>query len=230
MSLQCKNHCGNSESDADNSCMAKYDTMILSSGGLRSLVATALITSELEPELLVVLHYQKRQANARKLGGFVEEQAEHFQIAQVVRSEMASLIPSSGQSVRDDNAPEPVTFHQAQMLIAGMAQAIEFGVKRLVVPWQCNAVYEKVARLTEQITLVSHIAELEYDKLLPEIHVPILDLTDRQLIELGGQMQLPWHKSWSCRHAGDEPCGGCPACVRRAQAFKEAGIHDTPRK
>ena len=204
--------------------------MILNSGGLRSLVATAIIAHEVEPELLVVLHYQKRQANARKLGEFVESQAEHFGIAQVIRSEMASLIPLPGQSVREDNAPDPVTFHQPQMLIAGIAQAIEFGVKRLVVPLQCNAVHEKVAKFTEQITLVSHIAELEYAKLLPEIHLPIVDLTDRELIELGGQMQLPWHKSWSCRHAGEDPCGGCPACVRRTKAFKEAGIHDTPSR
>jgi 7-cyano-7-deazaguanine synthase len=56
--------------------------------------------------------------------------------------------------------------------------------------------------------------------------MPILDMTDRQLVELGGQMNVPWAMSWSCLHAGDLPCGGCQACIRRAQGFKEAGIAD----
>jgi 7-cyano-7-deazaguanine synthase in queuosine biosynthesis len=206
--------------------MPKFDTLILNSGGLRSLIATAMVIREIDPEVTAMVHFQQRLANTKNRLQAMEQQAQHYGITQVMRSEMANLIPRPGQSVREDDAPEPPTFYRPQILLAAIAQAIELKVRRLVVPYQCNAVHEQVARLTEQMTLVQHIAELEYDQEFPLIDMPILDLTDRELIELGGQMRVPWKMSWSCRHAGEESCGGCPACIRRNRAFKEAGIAD----
>lgn len=206
--------------------MPKLDMLILNSGGLRSLVVSAMAVREIDPEAVAVVHYQQKLVNAKNRLQAMQQQTEHFGITHVLLSEMASLIPHSSTAVRENDASDPPTFYRPQMLLAALAQAIEWKVKRLVVPYQCNAVHEQIARLTEQLTLVQHIAELEYDQALPPIDMPILDLTDRELIELGGQMNVPWQMSWSCRHAGEQPCGGCPACVRRIRSFKEAGIAD----
>lgn len=210
----------------DNTGMSKYDTMILNSGGLRSLIVTAMTVREMEPEHIVMVHFSQRLVNSRNRMQAMEQQAQQYGIEQILRSEMATLLPRPGTAVREDDTPDPPTFYRPQMLLAALAQAIEFKVKRLVVPYQCNAIHEQVARITEQMTLVQHTAELEYDQALPPIDMPILDLTDRELIELGGQMHVPWPMSWSCRHAGEQACGGCEACIRRAHAFREAGIAD----
>lgn len=206
--------------------MPKFDTMILNSGGLRSLIVTAMAVREIEPEHVAIIHFTQRQPNSRNRTQAMEQQAGHYHIDQIVRSEMASLIPRPGTAVREDNAPDPPTFYRPQMLLAAIAQAIEFKVKRLVVPYQCNAAHDPMARITEQATLVQHIAELEFDGDLPPLDMPILDMSDRQLIELGGQMSVPWQMSWSCRQAGEQACGGCEACIRRTRGFKEAGIAD----
>ncbi|HAI10314.1 MAG TPA: hypothetical protein DCM28_01330 [Phycisphaerales bacterium] len=206
--------------------MPKFDTMILNSGGLRSLVTTAMVAREIDPELIVLVHYTRRQPNGRSRVEAMEQQAKHYAIEQVVRSEMASLIPRPGTAVRDEDSPDPPSFYRPQMLLAAIAQAIEFRVKRLVIPYQCNATHEKIAQITEQTTLVQHIAELEFDGELPPLDMPILDMSDRQLIELGGQMDVPWQMSWSCRQAGEQPCGGCEACIRRSRGFRQAGIAD----
>jgi len=206
--------------------MSNFDTMILNAGGLRSLIATGMVTGEVGSASMAMLHFQQRHVNARNRMEAMQKQAEHFEIQQVIRSEMATLISSPGQSVREDDMPDPVTFYRPQILIAALAQAIEFKVQRLVVPFACNAVHDQIARITEQLTLVLHLVELDYAHALPAVEMPLLELTDRELVELGEQMQVPWPKSWSCRHAGDEPCGGCPVCVSRSQAFKAAGVCD----
>lgn len=206
--------------------MPKFDTMILNSGGLRSLIVTAMAVREIEAEHVAIVHFAQRQPNSRNRTQAMEQQAAYYKVEQIVRSEMASLIPKPGTAVRADDEPDPPTFYRPQMLLAAIAQAIEFKVKRLVVPYQCDASHEQIARITEQATLVQHIAELEFDGELPPLDMPILDMSDRQLIELGGQMNVPWGMSWSCRHTGEQPCGGCEACIRRAKAFKEAGIAD----
>ena len=206
--------------------MAKFDTMILNSGGLRSLVVTAMAVREMDPELVALVHYAQRQPNSRHRTQMMKKQAEHFGIQTIVRSEMASLIPRPGAAVRDDNEPSPPTFYRPQIMLAALAQAIEYKVKRLIIPYQCNAIHKQIAKITEQTTLVQHTAELDFEGELPPLDMPLLDMTDRQLVELGGQMDVPWAMSWSCLHAGDVPCGGCQACIRRAQGFKEAGIAD----
>ncbi|MBL4701209.1 MAG: 7-cyano-7-deazaguanine synthase [Phycisphaeraceae bacterium] len=206
--------------------MPNFDTMIMNSGGLRSLIATGMGACDVGSTSVAMLHFQQRHVNTRNRMEAMQQQAEHFEIEQVVRSEMATLISNPGQSVREDDMPDPVTFYRVQMLIAALAQAIEFRVKRLIVPFACNADHDRIARITEQLTLVLHLVELDDAQAIPVVEMPLLELTDRELIELGEQMQVPWSKSWSCRNAGDEPCGGCPACVSRSQAFQEAGVSD----
>ncbi|MFG0250329.1 MAG: hypothetical protein ACF8OB_15700, partial [Phycisphaeraceae bacterium JB051] len=160
--------------------MAKFDTMILNSGGLRSLVVTAMAVREMDPELVALVHYAQRQPNSRHRTQMMEKQAEHFGIKTIVRSEMASLIPRPGTAVRDDNDPSPPTFYRPQIMLAALAQAIEYKVKRLIIPYQCNAVHQQIAKITEQATLVQHTAELDYEGELPPLDMPILDMTDRQ--------------------------------------------------
>lgn len=58
-----------------------------------------------------------------------------------------------------------------------------------------------------------------------KVEFPLVDLSKKEIIELGASLGVPLEKTWSCYQGGSEPCGECDSCVLRAKGFKEAGIN-----
>ncbi|KAL4420121.1 hypothetical protein ABPG77_000292 [Micractinium sp. CCAP 211/92] len=56
--------------------------------------------------------------------------------------------------------------------------------------------------------------------------MPLLGLQKHQVLVLGDQVQAPWHLTWSCAEWGKTPCGTCPPCVARQEAFERAELKD----
>ena len=68
----------------------------------------------------------------------------------------------------------------------------------------------------------SGIATLVVDK---NVNV-LLDLTDRQVMELGMQLDVPWALAWSCDLEGPAPCRVCAGCRRRQEHFAAVRLRD----
>ena len=82
---------------------------------------------------------------------------------------------------------------------------------------QAPAQETQAAPATPQSTILSPIV----------VKTPLMGLEDHQVIELGYQMGLPFHASWTCQMAHNEvPCMSCPACARRTRAFRAAQLAD----
>ncbi len=111
------------------------------------------------------------------------------------------------------------------MLITGLTRAIALGASRLIWPAQANGDFDAAVRITEQTVLAKHLALLEHDN-PPSIETPLLELSDRQLIDLALQLNLPWELVWSCLAPGEKPCRVCNGCRRRQEAFGGAGLTD----
>lgn len=58
------------------------------------------------------------------------------------------------------------------------------------------------------------------------ITAPFVDMTKAQIAELGGELHVPYHLTWSCYEGGEKHCGRCGTCVERAEAFSDAGVPD----
>jgi 7-cyano-7-deazaguanine synthase len=63
------------------------------------------------------------------------------------------------------------------------------------------------------------------------IRTPLIDLTKRQIIELGRSLGVDYAMTTSCYDpaADGAACGHCDACQLRLKGFAEAGLSDPAR-
>ncbi|UBF23060.1 queuosine biosynthesis protein QueC [Haloarcula virus HCTV-16] len=63
-----------------------------------------------------------------------------------------------------------------------------------------------------------------------DVRTPLLHQSKVEVIERGEALGVPWEFTYSCYEAIDgdepEPCGSCPACIERAEAFYAARVTD----
>lgn len=63
-----------------------------------------------------------------------------------------------------------------------------------------------------------------------DLRVPLLSLSKPEVIKKGDEMGVDFEATYSCYTRTDpnapQPCGVCPACDERADAFEEAGVED----
>lgn len=201
--------------------MAGTHVLILSSGGLRSLVATALMAQDADRPRLMLLHVVDGRDNAVTRLEFVRRQADHFRITRIGELDLTHLY---GQGLGPDG--EPIgTLVNPQILLAAITQARLGQCERVIWPVSCNVDVKTIASAMERMLLCEHLADLEAVP-MPSLVAPLLELSDQQIIELGGQLDVPWALAWSCLRQGDQPCRACPACKRRQLAFEKSGMVD----
>lgn len=203
--------------------MAATTTLILTSGGVRSFTAAATAMSANPRPNVILLHLLDGKPNVRIRSQYIHRQAKHLGIHKVVEAPLRC--PKVNHGGRPDDAPPTPILPQTQTLVTGLTRAIELGTDLLLWPAQSNGDFDTAARITEQTVLVRHLALLE-NRSPPHIDTPLLELLDRQLIELGGQLDLPWELARSCLTPAEKPCLTCTGCRRRQEAFEAAGLLD----
>jgi len=217
---------------SDNTCMAAAWTCILTGGGLRSLVAMAReLALPQRPRVALIYVHDGRENGTARLE-HVRRQADHFSLRQVINLHLPrdARQPEAARSTNEDFSIAPML--RPRMVMAALAEAMRMQAERLIWPAQFNADFNVIGSVTEQLVLLRHLADLEAQSphtsaaLNPVIETPLLELTDRQLVELGVQLDVPWHLAWSCLLQGDKPCRVCPGCRRRHAAFNAAGVID----
>lgn len=202
-------------------------TLILHSGGPRSLVATALAIENDEKTRLSLLNIHDGRDNAQYRLDHAHRQAEHFNITRVYQIDLPHLY-GHGQGKDPDGAPMgPLV--APQMLLAALASARLNQARRVIWPAAFNADVNAVANATEQTILADQSGDSDLGD-APRIDTPLLELSDRQVIELGEELKVPWALSWSCLGSAELPCRACPGCRRRKAAFQAAGVIDPIEK
>ena len=53
---------------------------------------------------------------------------------------------------------------------------------------------------------------------------PLAKLMKQDVVRLGISINAPLHLSWSCYKGTDKPCGTCPTCISRVEAFQANGF------
>ena len=206
--------------------------IVLTNGGVRSLVTTAMVLSWPEPMAVTLLHVVREQPARDARLTAVRQQAAHFSKCKLIEIEEPSArieppAPPRGKVLKEPTvapvvaSPLPVM----RLLTLAMVHASLLEATRIIWPVSFNGDFSEISRATEQTVLTRHLASIETGS-PPIIECPVMDLTSRQIIETGEQLNVPWELSWSCEREGEQICGRCGGCRKRSAAFEAAGVED----
>ena len=209
--------------------------IVLLSGGMDSLVTTAI--ARLEYEELYFLHFCYGQRTQDKELFCFRAIAQHYQakVAKVIDYHWLAEIGGSSltDSSREISADTPsgipnsyVPFRNATMLCAATAWAEVIQATAIYIgavqedssgyPDCRQSFFEAFARLIREGTIDADL----------QIKTPVLYLSKKEIIQKGISLKAPFELSWSWYSSEERACGKCPSCLLRLKAFAEAGLND----
>jgi len=214
--------------------MAKANAIVLSSGGLHSLVTAGLGNREFR---ISMVHLKDNRPAAKQAADAFEKQVAHFKplkswMVEAGYLRQMALPPeygASGTSSSSDSQANLIPLRELQLLTvaAGFAQQIRATTILWGVQFDQKAT-DAIARVVELQQLMNQVLELMSAESPIVIKTPLMGLEDSQVIELGYQMGLSFNLSWTCQMPGTEtPCMSCPACAKRIRSFRAAQLTDT---
>lgn len=212
--------------------MAKTLALVMSSGGLRSVVTMAIAARE---HRIAAVHMADLRSTEQAAGAAFDRQVECFKPVKswkidgaylqqmALPIESATIAPGAGADGQADLVP----YRELQLLsvAAGLARQARAGIIYWGVqidPKNTDA----LARAVEIVQLFSQLLEVLAPDQPMSVQTPLLGLQDQQLIELGHQVHAPFAASWTCHTQTQKPCQSCPACTRRMRAFRAARLDD----
>lgn len=201
--------------------MAQSRIVVLNGGGLRGLVALATVAGKQRVATLFVHDGRLATDDYHRAA---MEQADYFKVERKLELAMPHLRPPmNAKQLEKPQAYAPMA--SVQMVLAAASSAARMGAERLIWPVQPGPEYEKLAAVTESLMLLEDLMYASMEQVV-KIETPLLEMTDRQVIEIGHQIDAPWVLARTCMADRREPCHSCWACYRRRKAFEEAGIED----
>jgi len=212
--------------------MPKPPAIVLSSGGLHSLIVAGLAARE---NRIAMLHLKDGRPTARQAHAAFQAQAAHFKPIKIWELDGAILnamrlppeIAGTITSTSSDPHAALLPFRELQMLIvaAGFARQIRAASIFWGVQFDQKAT-DALARNIELVQMVNQLLELYGGDPVVSVRTPLMGLEDNQVIELGYQLGVPFAASWTCQTDMDSPCQSCPACTRRSRSFRGAQLAD----
>lgn len=122
-----------------------------------------------------------------------------------------------GSTITDGAGTVVVPCRNTIFLSMAVNLAIAAGAE--AVTYCCNADDEAMfpdcrARFVESFNAMLRAQEINVEVCAPYIH-----MAKWQIGDLGRQLGVNFNETWSCYRGGKEPCGVCPACLKRNQAL-----------
>lgn len=225
--------------------MDRKKAVLLLSGGLDSTTLLALATSEGHAVHALSFRYGQRHSAeidaARKIAaryGVVQHAVADIDLRMFGGSALTADVEVPKDRGVHESGVIPVTYVPARntiFLAFAVAWAEVLGAFDIYIGVNARdysgypdcrpefiAAFERMARLATRAGV-----EATGDPPL-RIRTPLIDLTKREIIELGISLAVDYSMTTSCYDPGEsgEGCGHCDACQLRLQGFQEAGAED----
>ena len=202
------------------------EVVLLTGGGMDSLVALAALFQEFDRDGILLLHANYGQTAGPREWEAVLAQAKHYGLQHPIEMLLLTLYGSTmtgGEPVRPD-MPHYVPNRNMILIAYAAAAAARLDCHRVAGGWQagdtsCPDVQPQFIHLVERALQVG--MDMPF-----RVLSPVGPLTKYQVVCLGSGLKVPWHLAWSCFEGDEEPCGECLGCTRRELAFKRRDNND----
>lgn len=218
--------------------MAKIKSIVLLSGGMDSLVTTAIAKKESDEIYFIHANYGQK-TESKELECF-NNLVNFYQPADILNVDINYLRKIGGSSLVDNglkihNHHEEETgvpntyvpFRNAHLIAIGVSWAEVIGAQRIYIgaveedssgyPDCRESFYESYNKTIDLGTK---------DETKIRIMTPVIHMTKSEIVKKGKELNCPFEFSWSCYRSNDEACGTCDSCHLRIKAFKEANMKD----
>jgi 7-cyano-7-deazaguanine synthase len=217
----------------------KSPAIVLVSGGMDSLVVTGIAHEQ--HEQIALLHIKYGQKTAQKEEECFHKIADHYHVPKNLRKiiDISFLKEIGGSSLTDEKIEVSlfnqnqtgipssyVPFRNTHIISIAVSWAEILGAKRIFIGANeedspgypdCRPAY--YAAFNVLIRLGTKEGDIK-------IETPVIDLTKKEIVRRGINLNVPFEFTWSCYASGNFACGVCDSCVLRLKGFKENGIND----
>lgn len=138
---------------------------------------------------------------------------------------VTSLVDETIAMTSTFSQPIIVPFRNGIFLSVAVAYAMSLKATRIFYGAQlsdaefypdCRLEFYQSFEKTAQVGTDSHIV----------IDAPFSDIPKSEIIKLGTELGVPYHRTWSCYLSKPKHCGQCESCRNRKNAFRDANIND----
>jgi hypothetical protein len=209
--------------------MTRVSTLIIDFGDLPSLTAASI---QPHHDKVIVWHERGRGPSAAGRLAAVEHHAEALNVERLIVSEALVLgLPEL------PGAPE---LAQSHGLLHAMIVARQLKCPKVIWPILTGPDHVRMGEVVNRAAAVAGLDEIRLvdDQKSPKagqrgdspvgpqtvIDLPVVDLTDAQLVEVLEDSGGPLGGFWPCERGPNKPCGRCSECNRWLRAFDEAEV------
>ena len=218
----------------------------LLSGGLDSVAAHAIAAEDLDIEMAITFDYgqrarEKEIAYSRKVCEYYG--IEHRVIKLDWLSEITSTslvnrdleVPSISLEDIDEGAPAEITDASAKAVWVPNRNGVMLNITAsFAESRECDHIIvgfngEEARTFPDNSLAYVQAMERAFSYSTQngvKILAPLVELGKTEIVRRALEAKAPLEYSWSCYHEGENPCGECESCVRRARAFENAGVKD----
>lgn len=217
--------------------MEKPCAVVAVSGGLDSCVTTAIAQKDYD---LALVHINYGQNTEKKELESFHNIADYFNVKRKMVIDFSHFQKIGGSSLTDktievtkadlDNKEVPssyVPFRNGNILSACVSWAEILGAKAVFI----GAVFEDSSGYPdcrpdffEAFEKAVNLGTKPETKI--QIKTPIIELSKKEIIKLGLELEAPLELTWSCYSSEDEACGTCDSCALRLRGFQSLGVVD----
>jgi len=215
----------------------KLKAVVLMSGGMDSCVTAAIACQNYD---IAALHASYGQPTERRELQSFQALADHFGAFQRLTVKLDHFRAIGGSSLTDSNLPihdanlesreipnTYVPFRNAHFLSVATSWAEVLGARKIFIGavWEDSSGYPDCR--PEYYEAFNHVIRLGTKPATDiTIETPLIDLSKRDIVKKGVELNAPLHLTWSCYQREDAACGVCDSCLLRLRAFEEAGVPD----
>ncbi|WP_308388466.1 7-cyano-7-deazaguanine synthase [Acidithiobacillus sp. AMEEHan] len=190
--------------------------LLLLSGGVESSTLLRLLRrGGLDPEP-VFLDYAQRAATQEWQS--VTAQCQQLGIA-ARRIPMRELGEALGK-LRPHRFHVPMLYRNLIAISVAASVAGALGICHICMGISADdAAVDSGSRVEALAPLRNHLAALGHS-----LRLPLFELHKAEIVKLGQGLGVEWNLSYSCLLGRAQHCGACPQCLKRREAFRNAGL------